>query len=365
MTIESRIVITGLGTITPIGEGKTNFWQGLVQGNVGRRPITLFDTSQFNVCEAGEITDFDPKIYLGMKGLKYLNRTTKLLMSATFLCLEDARIKNHNRDYLYYGPEKMGVAAGTTCGAMHSISSFDREALTQGPRLVSPMAFPNTVLNAPVGHLAIKEDIRGLSVTLSTGYNASFDAIGISLNYLRNNRVDCMIAGGAEELCEELFLSYAGQGLVSEDHFLSEGSVVITLEHLAEATKRGANVYAEIVGYGNTFSPNPEGLTAAVKLALEEATMKAEDIDHIILSTNISQQQKDIEQTALQEIFSSDVPRIDLRPFVGDSYSAGGSMQIGASLRLIEHNLGNIVLNVSLDPAGNNSALIVKDLNDT
>lgn len=363
MTSKNRVVITGLGAITPIGEGKKGFWQGLEAGNTGIRPITLFDISKFDYHQAAEITDFDPKACLGKKGLKYLNRTTKLLMSAAFLCLKDAGIKNDNRDYLCYGPEHLGIAIGTTCGVMHSISSFDRESLIEGPQFVSPMAFANTVINAPAGHLAIKEDIRGLNVTVSTGYNASIDAIGIALNYLRNKRVDCIIAGGAEELCEELFLSYTGQGLISEADFLGEGSVMFALESMDNAIKRQAGIYGEIAGYGNTLSPNANGLVRAIELALQEANLEAGKIDRIILGTNLNRQQKDIEQEAIEEIFTSNIPQADLRPLLGDSYSAGGSMQIGESLRLINQDLSNTVLITSLDPAGNNSALIIRKSN--
>jgi 3-oxoacyl-[acyl-carrier-protein] synthase II len=362
MTGENCIVITGLGAISPIGEGKERFWRGLEAGNSGIKPISLFDTSQFDYHQAAEITDFDPKRYLGKKGLKYLNRTTKLLMSATFLCLKDAGIKNDSRDYLCYGPEQLGIALGTTCGILHSISSFDRELLTEGPQFVSPMAFTNTVINAPAGHLSIKEDIRGLNVTVSTGYNASVDATGISLNYLRSKRVNCMIAGGSEELCEELFLSYTGQGLISEVNFLGEGSMMFALESMDNAIKRRADIYGEIVGYGNTLSPNTEGLVRAIELALEEANLEAGKIDWIILGTNLNQQQKDIERNAIEEIFTSNISKTDLRPLLGDSYSAGGSMQIGASLRLINQNLANTILITSVDPAGNNSALIIRSV---
>ncbi|NVM20212.1 MAG: hypothetical protein HWN68_00345 [Desulfobacterales bacterium] len=362
---KKRIVITGLGAITPVGEGKEGFWQGLESDNSAIRPITLFDTSKYHYNQAGEITDFDPKVYLGAKGLKYLNRTTKLLMSATFLCLKDAHIKNDNRDYICYAPDHLGLALGTTCGILHSISSFDRESLTEGPRFVSPMAFANTVINAPAGHLAIKEDIRGLSVTVSTGYSASLDAIGISLNYLRSKRVKCMIAGGAEELCEELFMFHIGQGAISADSFPAEGSVIFALERMEDAVKRQASIYGEIVGYGNTLSPNTEGLVRAIELALEEANLEARKIDRIILGTNLNQQQKDIEHKAIGETLGSSIPQTDLRPLLGDSYSAGGSMQIGTSLRIISRNPADTILITSLDPAGNNSALIIRSISLT
>lgn len=360
MTEDNSIVVTGLGVVSPIGIGKSRFWDGLETGNTGIKPVSLFYLSESGSRKAGEITDFDPKLFLGKKGLKYFNRTTKLLMSATFLCLQDAGIKNEDREYLCYGPEQVGLVVGTTCGVISSIGTFDRETLTEGPQFVSPMGFANTVINAPVGHLAIKEDIRGLTVTVSNGYSASLDAIGISLNYLRNKRVACIITGGGEELCEELFLSFKEQPAVSQDTFLGEGSVIITLEHMKNARKRQANIYGEIAGYGNTFSQDMQGMAEAIELALEEADSAAGKIDWIITGTNLNHQHKNIESKAIEKIFPSNICKTDLRPQLGDSYSAGGSMQIGAGLRLINQNLANNILITSIDPAGNNSALIIK-----
>jgi 3-oxoacyl-[acyl-carrier-protein] synthase II len=360
MTEDNSIVVTGLGVVSPIGMGRAGFWHGLETGKTGITPVSLFDVSEFGSRMAGEITAFDPELFLEKKGLKYFNRTTKLLMSATFLSLQDAGIKNQDREYLCYGPDQVGVVLGTTCGVISSIGTFDRETLTAGPQFVSPMAFANTVLNAPAGHLAIKEDIRGLNVTVSNGYTASLDAVSIGLNHLRNKRVSCIITGGGEELCEELFLFFKEELAASEDSFLGEGSVIMTLEHMKNATERQAPIYGEIAGYGNTLSQDIQGMAEAIELALEEADSGAEKIDWIITGTNVNLQQKNIEASAIDKIFPSTICKTDLRPQLGDSYSAGGSMQIGAGLRLINQNLANNILITSIDSAGNNSALIIR-----
>ena len=355
-----NVVITGIGAITPVGEGKEAFWQGLAAKRSGVQPITLFDASLFPFPQAGEITNFDPTIYLGKKGLRYLNRTTTLLMSAAYLSLQDAGIKNENRDYLFYAPEKLGVSLGTTWGVFHSICSFDTESLTESPQFVSPMAFANTVINAPAGFLSIKENIQGLNVTVSTGYNASLDAIGLACNYLQNNRVDCILAGGAEEFCEELYLAFMKKGIAfSKDCFPAEGSVILSLERKREALNRAAHIYGEIVGYGNTFATGTEGLERAIQIALKDANLEADNIDHIILGTNLNQLEKDIEKEAIANLFSPEISQTDIRAHVGDSYSAGGSMQIAAGLDIINKRLASTILVISLDFSGNNSAAII------
>jgi len=355
-----NVVITGIGAITAVGEGKDAFWQGLATKSCGVRPITLFDSSLYSFQRAGEITDFDPKNYLGKKGLRYLNRTTKLLMSAAYLSLQDAGIKNENRDFLCYSPEKMGVALGTTWGVFHSICTFDLESLTEGPQFVSPMAFANTVINAPAGFLSIKEDIQGFNVTVSSGYSASLDAIGLACSYLQNDRADCIIAGGAEEFCEESYLAFIKNGIVfSEDCFPAEGSVMLSLERKRDALNRNAHLYGAIVGYANTFTSGREGLERAIQLALQDADLEADKIDHIILGTNLNQLEKTNEKEAIANLFSPEVPQTDIRPYVGDSYSAGGSMQIGAALDLIIRHSAKKILVTSLDATGNNSAIII------
>jgi 3-oxoacyl-[acyl-carrier-protein] synthase II len=360
MRNKNNIVITGIGPITAIGEGKEKFWNGLQAQKSGIRPITLFDTSIYDFDQAGEITDFNPKHYLGKKGLRYWNRTTRLLMAATYLCLQDAGIKNSDREYLSYSPDQLGISLGTTWGIFHSISVFDREALTEGPQYVSPSEFANTVINAPAGYLSIKEDIRGFNVTMSTGYNASLDAIGLACNYLNNNRVECIVAGGAEEFCEEFFLTYSKKKIpLSETSFPSEGSVMFSLERQSDAQQRNAHIYGEIIGYSNTFSKNSEGLAMAIKQAIKNADIEESGIDLIMKVTNLSPQEKNTEQEALQKVFSTDITQTDISPITGDSYSAGGSMQVGACLNFINKGEANTVLCTSLDQGGNNSALII------
>jgi 3-oxoacyl-[acyl-carrier-protein] synthase II len=362
MRFQKKIVITGIGILSPIGEGKEKYWKGLEDDSSGIREITVYNPAKYGIHYAGEIAAFDPEKYLGKKGLKYLSRTTKLVLSAAFLCLKDAEIKNSDREYLSYDAESMGVVLGSTYGVIHSLSSFDQVSLVEGPHSVSPMAFPNMVMNCHSGYLAIKENVKGLNITVSTGYNASIDAVGIARHYLASDQIKCFLVGGAEELSEEFFLSFYKQDMISNSSYIGEGAAIYAIEKLDDAVKRKAKIYGQIAGYGNIFSYESEGLSKAIELAIEDANIKKRDIDWVIRSCNSGIKEKGIETEVLIDYFGTEMPTSDLSKKMGDSYSAGGSLQIGAGLRLIQENLAKNILTISLDPCGNYSALIIKKL---
>jgi 3-oxoacyl-[acyl-carrier-protein] synthase II len=359
MAFREAIVITGIGLVTPLGDEKDRFWSLLESGGSGIGDITIFDVSKYDCGRAGEISCFDPTRYLGQKGLKYLSRTSKLLMSAAFMCLKDAGIKNDGRDYVCYSPETVGAIVGTTYGSLSSLCSFDEVALREGPQFVSPMAFPNTVINCHTGYLAIKENIQGLTLTVSTGYAASFDAIGIAVQFLRSGNMKCFIAGGVEELSEEFFLSYLKQGMIAENSYVGEGCGLYTFEKLSDAQSRKAHVYGEIVGYGSTFCPGRGALEKAIEFALQDAKIDSAEIGWIVKGTNLGQAERRIEMEVLNDTFGPMTPTSDLRPLLGDSYSAGGSLQIAAALGVLDRKLAENILVVSLDPCGNSSVVII------
>ncbi len=239
--MSKRIVITGIGVLSPIAIGKDAYWEGLFQGKTGFRPVTLFDTASLRVHVAGEITDFDPLSLLGKKGLRDLDRSTRLICSAAKLAIDDSRIEI-TEDNMH----SMGVSIGTTFGSLHSISQFDRSGLIEGPRSVNPSHFPNTVINSPASQVSIRFKIKGFNTTISTGFCASLDAVSYAADFIKLNRADVVLAGGVEELCEETFLGFHTLGCLSgtdgseplcrpfdarrNGTILSEGAAILVLE---------------------------------------------------------------------------------------------------------------------------------------
>jgi 3-oxoacyl-[acyl-carrier-protein] synthase II len=360
MEIKETTAITGIGMLTPFGGNKNTFWKQLGNGSSGIKEITLFDASRYSCQRAGEISDFDPGQYLGQKGLRYLSRTSKLLMSTAYMSLLDAGIKNEQREYLCYDGQSIGIVVGTTYGSFSSICSFDTISLLEGPQAASPMAFPNTVINCHAGYLAIKESLQGPSITVSTGYAASIDAIGIAVQYLESDGMKCFIVGGVEELSEEFFLSYLKQGLLSRDSCIAEGCGIFVIERLGDAISRSAHIYGQIAGYGNACCEGGNALGLAIDFAIEEAQINKNQIDLVVGGLNLSEREKALEAETLSSKFGSDIRALDFRSALGDCYSAGGSLQVGAALGIINQSSVNNALVVATDPSGNCSALVIK-----
>lgn len=351
-----RVVVTGLGVLACNGQGKDEFWKALREGQNGFQPVTLFDIDdRFRVNIAGEIHDFDPQVYMGKKGLRSLDRSTKLLCSAARLAIDDSgfEITEENTD-------DVGVAVGTTFGSLKSISDFDKVTLTEGPRYTNPAQFPNTVINSPASQVSIWNNIQGFNTTISTGFTASIDAMSYAVNFIRLQRAQLVYTGSVEECCEPTYLglhalrhlsgSREGEPYVScpfdrrrNGITFSEGACLIALEDLDHAVRRGAKIMAEVAGFGyhfdpwrmNKFNPKGTGMIEAMRSALKDAGMTAADINVIFANANSTPAADRIETLAIKEVFgekSAAIPVTAVKSMVGESYSAGGALAAAAAL---------------------------------
>jgi len=201
--MKKKIVITGLGIITSNGQGREEFWQAIKNGVVGYKPITVFDPEPFKVKQAGEVKDFNAKAYMGLKGLRNLDRSTKLIISAAKCAITDSgfEINDNNSD-------DVGVALGTTFGSLQSIVDFDKVILKEGPRYTNPGLFPNTVINSPASQISIWHNIQGFNTTISTGFTASLDAMKYAYDFIQLERAKVVYTGGVEELCRPTFMGF-------------------------------------------------------------------------------------------------------------------------------------------------------------
>lgn len=402
------VVISGIGVLSPIGTGRDNYWEGLFQGKTGFRKITLFDTVPFQVHRAGEISDFDSLSLLGKKGLRDLDRSTRLICSAAKLALEDARLQITEEN-----THSTGVSIGTTFGSLHSISQFDRSGLIEGPRFVNPSHFPNTVINSPASQVSIRYKIKGFNTTISTGFCASLDAVSYAADFIKLNRADVVLAGGVEELCEETFMGFHTLGCLSGTDgsepvccpfdarrngiILSEGAAVLVLEDEEHALNRGAAILSRIPGYGNAFDPSADsyfnhagqGLRNAILLALKDASLTPDKIDYISASANSTKGLDRMETGVIKEVFGEhalNIPVSSIKSMVGESFSASGALSLSAGVgaiqkglisptvnykerdpdcdldyvanRVRQKNIDNVLI-ISSDPFGNNSAVII------
>jgi len=403
-----KIAITGIGVLSPIAIGRKEYWEVLFQGKTGFRPVTIFDTASFRVHVAGEITDFDALSFLGKKGLRELDRSTRLICSAAKLAIDDSRLAITEDN-----THSTGVSIGTTFGSLHSISQFDRSGLIDGPRFVNPSHFPNTVINSPASQVSIRFKIKGFNTTVSTGFCASLDAVSYAADFIKLNRAKVVLAGGVEELCEETFFGFHKLGCLSgmdgsaplccpfdarrNGLILSEGAAVLVLEDEEYARQRGATVLATVLGYGNAFDPATDfsfsqagqGLKNAIAQALHDAFLEPEGIDAICASANSTTGLDRMETNVIKDVFGKSaytIPVSSIKSMVGESFSASGALSLAAAVgalqmgfipptvnyqeRDLECDLDYVsgkarqkqiqnVLVTSADPYGQNSAVIV------
>lgn len=359
--MDKRIVITGIGVLASNGIGRDGFWDSLEKGYSGIKRIGLFDTSTTRSKLGGEIADFDAKAVLRTKGLRTLDRTTLLVLCASKLALDDAKLpypvsKDDTNSY--------GVSLGSTMGSVWSISEFDKVTLREGPRAVNPALFPNTVINSPASHISIMFNIQGFNSTISTGFCSSLDAVYYAMNMIRLYGYRIVLTGGVEELCEQTYKGFHKIGHLAGSRdtkpeincpfdkrrngiVMGEGAAILILESLDHARARGAKIYAEILGYGTSFDPkskniyNPraEGATEAIRHALEDSDMKADEVGYISASANSTLDCDVMETRAVKNVFGEgarNIPISSIKSMIGEAFSASGAMNLAASLGVIE-----------------------------
>ena len=299
-------------------------------------------------------------------------------------------------------------------GSVWSISEFDKTALREGPRAPNPALFPNTVINSPASHISIKFNIKGFNSTVSTGFCSSIDAIYYAMNMMELYEYHTVLTGGVEELCEQTYKGFHKIGHLAGSRpgkeevncpfdmrrngiMFGEGAAIFILEKKERAEARSAKIYGEILGYGTSFDPkshnlyNPraEGAAEAIRLALEDSGLDPGDIDYISASANSTLDCDVMETRAVEKVFgktAGDIPMSSVKSMVGESFSAGGALNLTASLGSIEKgfipptinyekpdkrcglncvpngfvkkSVKNILIN-SFSPTGSNSALVV------
>lgn len=357
---KKRIVITGVGVVAPNGIGKEAFWQALKEGKSGIKAITLFDTSPFLTKQAGECSDFSPEEHLGSKGLRNLDRATKLVLSATKLALEDSGyiLTDQNRD-------DTGVVTATTLSVINNISEFTKEAQDAGPQFVNPAAFPGTTINSPSSQISIRFGIKAFNSTVSTGYTASLDALKYAADFISLNRAKAVLVAGVEALFFQSFLGFNKleflAGIKGEEIscpfdkrrngiILAEGSGAILLEDAAAAQKRNARIYGELNAVKTFFDPfrtgkyNPkaDGLKRAMQAVLKDAGIEPSSVDYILAAANSVVNQDAFETRVIKETFGNralKIPVSAIKSMIGESISAAGILQIIAGIGAMEHQI--------------------------
>ncbi len=358
--MERRVVITGMGAITPIGKTVESFWDGIKKGECGIDKITHFDTTNFKVKLAAEIKEYDPEEYFDKKQAKRLDKFSQYAIIAAKEALKDSGITKENTDM-----EKFGVVVSSGIGGLETIEEQCNTYFSKGPDRISPMFIPATICNMAAGNVAIEIGAKGESVAMVTACASATHSIGESYRMIKHGYEDVILAGGTEASITPTgiagfmnikALSQSTDNLRASIPFdkerngfvMGEGAGVIILEELEHAKKRGAKIYAEIVGYGATSdayhitspAPDGEGGARAMKRAIEDAKIQPEDITYINAhgtSTHLNDMCETMAiKSALGEKASKNVMVSSTKGNTGHLLGATGGVEAIACIKAIE-----------------------------
>ncbi len=341
-----RVVITGIGMVTPLGTGKEEFSRRVFAGDCAVAAIKSFDTSAFSSHFGAEVTDFHPRDFISVKNIRRMDKISLMTAAAGRLALSDAglQVNPGNRD-------RIGILLGTSFGATDVTVQFAETLIKEGPAFVNPILVPNTVMNAPAGHASIELGFRGVNTTVTHFAVSAETAIAYAVSEIRRGAADFMLAGGADILSKFYYEALTRFCALSPEDGKSEacrpfdqhrngtvageGCGVICLEKWESAAARGRKPYCEISGCGQGSSPTaPTGWpqdTAGIKRTLQRALNNAgcglEDIAAVMAAANGGYLLDQVEATAYMEMLTP----LEHKPFVtsvkgalGESFSGGG-----------------------------------------
>jgi 3-oxoacyl-(acyl-carrier-protein) synthase len=353
------LAITGLGIVSPFGIGREQFAASLaeplasVQRVFGAAHDVLAD-ARFQNAKLAEVQAFDAASYLGDKGLRNLDRATKMLVVAAKLALEDAGLKRDGA-FTSVPSERIGVCAATAYGSLDSITEINRVAELEHPRYLNPSRFPNTVINAAAGYVSIWEGLEGPNITVVDGNCGGADVVLTAETHLSQQRADAMLVGGFEVLNEPLYVAFEKLGVISEGDSISspgvvasrgthlgEGAVMMAVEPIGRARERGAHVLAQLVGYGTAFEPplsaaqlvhaSDDAVERAVRAALQDAALAPSEIDLVICAESGVNLMDLAEEDGLARVFGSELATIASKSLWGETFGAAAALSAAAAL---------------------------------
>lgn len=412
--MKRRVVVTGLGAITPIGNDTESFWQGLKEKKLGFGPITYFDATEYKAKLAAEVKDFDAKQYMDAKAARRMEPFSQFAVAASKEALEQAGINMEAED-----PYRVGVSIGSGIGSLQSVEKEHKKLLEKGPSRVNPLLVPMMISNMAAGNVAIQFGLKGKCINVVTACATGTHSIGEAFRAIQYGEADVMLAGGTEASITPLgvagFTALTALS-ASEDpahasrpfdenrdgFVMGEGAGVLVLESLEHAKARGAKILAEVAGYGATCdayhitSPAEDGSGAAkaMEYAMEDAGIRPEDIDYINAHGTSTHHNDLFETKAIKLALGDHAYQVKInstKSMIGHLLGAAGGVELIACVKSIEdgfvhataglevkgegcdldYTMGegvsmevNYALSNSLGFGGHNASLIVKKFSE-
>ncbi len=361
--MKRRVVITGLGLVTPLGTGLEKTWEALLQGKSGVRRITHFDATGFPTQIAAEVSDFDPSAFIEIKEQKKMDRFIHFAVASAQMALDNSGLKitEDNAD-------RVGVIVGSGIGGLPAIEHYHKVLLEKGHRRVSPFFIPMLIINLASGQISIRFGAKGPNSSVVTACASGSHAIGDAFKIIQRGDADAMIAGGTESVITPLSMAgfNAMKALSTRNNepekasrpfdrdrdgfIMGEGSGMVIMEDLDHAVGRGARIYAEIVGYGMTSdayhitapAPNGEGAARCMAVALKDAAITPDAVDYINAHGTSTKYGDEIETVAIKTVFGDHAYRVAVsstKSMTGHLLGAAGGVEAVISVLSIARGL--------------------------
>jgi 3-oxoacyl-[acyl-carrier-protein] synthase II len=349
--VKRRVVVTGIGLITPLGTGMHKTWEGICKGTSGIDWISSFDPSEYSVQIAGEVKDFNAEDFIERKEIKKMDVFIQFALGAGTMAVEHAGLKISEEN-----ADRVGVVVGAGIGGINTLERYHSILLESGQRRVSPFFIPMLIANLAAGHISMRFGARGPNSCVTTACAAGTHAIGDSFKIIQRGDADAMIAGGSESAITPLTIAgFANMKALStrneapqrasrpfdaeRDGFvIAEGAGIVVLEELESALKRGAKIYAEVVGYGLTAdayhmtAPDPEGrgVVNCMRMALRDAGLGPEAVDYINAHGTSTPFNDKHETAAIKQVFGEHAYKLAVsstKSMTGHLLGAGGGVE--------------------------------------
>jgi 3-oxoacyl-[acyl-carrier-protein] synthase II len=365
-----RVVITGLGTVNALSLDVAGYWRALLEGRSGVGPITQFDAAAFKVKFAGEVRGFDPEEHLEPRAAKRLDRFTQFALVAARVAVKDSGLDVTRED-----PYRCGVILGSGIGGLNEFEEQHGRYLKDGPGRISPFTIPKMILNAASGNVSIELGLSGPNTTVATACASAANAVGDALDAIRWGKADVMLTGGSESCITPMavggFVSARALSLRNDDpprasrpfdkgrdgFVIAEGAGIVVLEELEHARRRGAPIYAEVLGAASTAdahhitAPHPCGAGAAkaMELALRDARVSPQDVQYVNAHGTSTEQGDVAETRAIKQVFGEHARRLAVsstKSMLGHLLGASGGVELIAVALTIKHGVMHPTINL-------------------
>lgn len=365
-----RVVVTGMGVVTALGHEIPEFWDNLCAGKSGIAPLQRFDCSEFKVRFGGEVKDFDPTDCLPGREVKRLDRFCQFAMYGAVKAIRQSGL-----DFTQGDSYRYGVVTGSGIGGLNEIEEQHCTLYDRGPNRVSPFMIPKLMVNAASGNISVHWGLRGPNTAVATACASASNAIGDAFKLIQSDRADVMISGGSEAAITPMGLSgFARMSALStrnddptsasrpfdrdRDGFvISEGAGMVVLEEYEHARRRGATIYAEVLGYGMSADgshmtapdPNGAGAARAMQSALQDAKLNLDDIDYINAHGTSTPLGDKAESTAIKRVFESHAKRLAVsstKSQLGHMLGASGGVEFVISALALQQQVAPPTINL-------------------